>query len=120
MQDGERKTHKLSSVSKANVEKSREAAREIQQRKPASRGGSTRCRSRLVTIVQCRLRDQIKQDNTARLQNASGREEPHLSTVRRWYAEFDRGRVSLRDEIREVRPSTAITEDNVATVRQFI
>ncbi|GBP39549.1 Putative uncharacterized protein FLJ37770 [Eumeta japonica] len=60
------------------------------------------------------------QDCTARLQNAFGREAPRLSTVRQWYAEFDRGRVSLRDEIREGRPSAAITEENVATVRQLI
>ncbi|GBP70455.1 hypothetical protein EVAR_52796_1 [Eumeta japonica] len=46
-----------------------------------------------------------------------GGEASHLSTVRRWYAEFDRGRVSLHDEIREGRPSTAINEENVAPVR---
>ncbi|GBP34582.1 hypothetical protein EVAR_85302_1 [Eumeta japonica] len=34
--------------------------------------------------------------------------------------EFNRGRVSLYDEIREGRSSTAITEENVATVRQLI
>ncbi|GBP94333.1 hypothetical protein EVAR_25771_1 [Eumeta japonica] len=40
------------------------------------------------------------------------REAPHLSTVRRWCVEFDRGRVSLHDEIHEDWPSTAITEEN--------
>lgn len=60
------------------------------------------------------------QDCYARLQNAFGTEAPHLSTVRRWYAEFNRGRVSLCDEIREGRPSTATTEENVATVRLLI
>ncbi|GBP13759.1 hypothetical protein EVAR_7990_1 [Eumeta japonica] len=59
------------------------------------------------------------QDFTVRLQNAFGRETPHLSTVRRWYAEFHRGHVSLHDEIREGRPSTAITEKNVVTVRKL-
>ncbi|GBP64054.1 hypothetical protein EVAR_44137_1 [Eumeta japonica] len=34
--------------------------------------------------------------------------------------EFDRGRVSLLDEICEGRPSTAIAEENVATVRQLM
>ncbi|GBP59632.1 hypothetical protein EVAR_46000_1 [Eumeta japonica] len=43
-----------------------------------------------------------------------------MSTVRRWYSEFDCGRVSLHDEIREGRPSTAMTEENVATVRKLI
>ncbi|GBP45753.1 hypothetical protein EVAR_76058_1 [Eumeta japonica] len=57
---------------------------------------------------------------TARLLNAFVREAPHLSTVRYWYAEFDRGRVSPHDEIREGRPSTAITGENVATVRRLI
>ncbi|GBP22964.1 Histone-lysine N-methyltransferase SETMAR [Eumeta japonica] len=49
-----------------------------------------------------------------------GREAPHLSTVSRWYAKFDRGRVSFHDEIREGRPSTAFTAENVATVRRSI
>ncbi|GBP66160.1 hypothetical protein EVAR_83942_1 [Eumeta japonica] len=49
------------------------------------------------------------------LQNGFGIEAPHLDTVRRWYAEFVRGRVSIHDEIREGRPSAAITEENVAT-----
>ncbi|GBP26641.1 hypothetical protein EVAR_18278_1 [Eumeta japonica] len=60
------------------------------------------------------------QDCTARRQNAFGRETPHLSTIRRWYTEFDRGRVSLYDEIRESQPLIAVTEENVATVRQLI
>lgn len=57
---------------------------------------------------------------STRLQNAFGVEAPHLSTVRRWYAEFNRGRVSLDDEFREGRPSTAVTEENVAAVRRLI
>ncbi|GBP34339.1 hypothetical protein EVAR_7390_1 [Eumeta japonica] len=60
------------------------------------------------------------EDCTAGLQNAFGREAPDLSTIRRWCAEFFRGRVPLHDEIRESRPSTAVTEENVATVRQLI
>ncbi|GBP66157.1 Histone-lysine N-methyltransferase SETMAR [Eumeta japonica] len=57
------------------------------------------------------------QDCTAYLWNGFGSEASHLGTVRRMYAEFVRGRVSLRDEIREGRPSAAITEENMATVR---
>ncbi|GBP35631.1 hypothetical protein EVAR_33834_1 [Eumeta japonica] len=41
------------------------------------------------------------QDCTARLQNAFGRKAPHLNTLRRWYADFDRGYVSLHDKIRK-------------------
>lgn len=40
----------------------------------------------------------------------------YLSTVRRWYAVFHRGRVSLHGGIRKSRPSNAITEVNVITV----
>ncbi|GBP24575.1 hypothetical protein EVAR_79484_1 [Eumeta japonica] len=51
-----------------------------------------------------------------RLQNAFGRKSLRLSTAKRWYAEFDRDRVCIHDEIREGRSSTAIAEENVATV----
>ncbi|GBP26568.1 hypothetical protein EVAR_86071_1 [Eumeta japonica] len=57
---------------------------------------------------------------TTRLRNAFGRKTTHLSTVRRWYIEFDHGRVSLRDEVGEVRLSTVIIEKNVAIFRQLI
>lgn len=60
------------------------------------------------------------QECSARLQNAFGLEAPHLSTVRRWYADFNRGRVSLHDDSREGRPSTAVTEENVAAIRRLI
>ncbi|XP_026760939.1 histone-lysine N-methyltransferase SETMAR-like [Galleria mellonella] len=60
------------------------------------------------------------QDCAARLQNAFGREAPCLSTVRRWYAEFERSRVSLHGEFREGRPPTAVNENNVATVKRLI
>lgn len=43
-----------------------------------------------------------------------------MSTVRRWYDELKQGRVSLRDEIREGRPSTAVTKEKVATIRHLI
>ncbi|GBP52230.1 hypothetical protein EVAR_83089_1 [Eumeta japonica] len=59
-------------------------------------------------------------DCTAHLPNAFGRESPHLGTVIRCYAEFNRGRVSLHNEIREGRPSTAFAEINVAIVRRLI
>ncbi|GBP82434.1 Histone-lysine N-methyltransferase SETMAR [Eumeta japonica] len=71
-------------------------------------------RALIVYDFKCSL---YPKDCTARLQNAFGRETPHLSTVRRWCAKFDRGRVSFHDEVRKVRPSTAITEGNVAALR---
>ncbi|GBP85933.1 hypothetical protein EVAR_55675_1 [Eumeta japonica] len=55
------------------------------------------------------------------VQIAFGREAPHLNTVRRWYAELNRGRVSFHDEIREDQPLT-ITMENISTVsgRRFV
>lgn len=53
------------------------------------------------------------QDCITHLQNSFVREALDLSTLRRWYAEFHRGRVPLHNESRGGWPSIAITEENV-------
>ncbi|CAH1961450.1 unnamed protein product [Acanthoscelides obtectus] len=47
-------------------------------------------------------------------------EAPHQSTISRWYGEFKRGRVSLSDDPRVGAPRTAVTQENVDTVRKLI
>lgn len=49
-----------------------------------------------------------------------GDEAPSYMSVFRWYKEFQRGRTSLHDEHREGRPRTAVTPENVATVKVMI
>lgn len=45
---------------------------------------------------------------------------PCLRTVERWYLEFLRGHSSLSDKLREGRPKTAMTQENIEAVRQLI
>jgi len=61
-----------------------------------------------------------EQECRDRLFSAFGDEAPSLATVRRWFAEFKRGRCSLSDEYREGRPSTAVTPENIDNVRTMI
>lgn len=55
-----------------------------------------------------------------RLRTAFGNEAPSVRSVYSWYSEFKCNRVSLSDELREGRPITAATDENVAAVRQMI
>ena len=47
-------------------------------------------------------------------------EAPHFATVKRWYNEFDRGRMCLTDEFREGRPKSAVVPENIEAVRRMI
>ena len=40
--------------------------------------------------------------------------------VKNWFNEFNRGRRSLKDEVREGRPKTAVVSDNIDAVRELI
>lgn len=51
---------------------------------------------------------------------AFSNEAPSKTTIYRWYAEFQRGRLSLTDDVREGRPKSAVTQENVDAVRQLI
>lgn len=55
-----------------------------------------------------------------KLRSAFGDEAPSKSTVYEWYAEFNRGRVTLSDEHREGRPATAVTPETIDAVREML
>ena len=51
---------------------------------------------------------------------AFNNEAPSMTTIYRWFSEFQRGRVSLMDNVREGRPKSAVTQENINVVRQLI
>lgn len=55
-----------------------------------------------------------------RLTTAFSSEAPSKTTIYRWYSEFQRGRVSLTDDVREGRPKSAVTDHNIDVVRKLI
>lgn len=55
-----------------------------------------------------------------RLSTAFPDSSPSRSTIFSWYAEFKRGRNSLKDEERSGRPSTAVTDENIVRVRNLV
>ncbi|TLO45018.1 transposase [Acinetobacter baumannii] len=55
-----------------------------------------------------------------RMISAFGDEAPSKTTIYRWFAEFQRGRVKLSDDPRQGRPKTAVTQENVDAVRKLI
>lgn len=61
-------------------------------------------------------------DNNARKKSKRlfGDETPSLATVGLWFNKFQRRRVSLKNEHRESRPTTAITPKNINAVRTMI
>lgn len=55
-----------------------------------------------------------------RLTKAFDSTSPCYATVKNWFAEFRRGRMSLDDELREGRPSGVVTPATVEAVREMI
>lgn len=49
-----------------------------------------------------------------------GEEAPSRATVFRWYAEFNRGRTSLKDEFKEGRPKSVVVPENIDAVKHLI
>ncbi|CAK1603195.1 unnamed protein product [Parnassius mnemosyne] len=66
---------------------------------------------------RCNLSQQESYD---RLRLAIHDEAPSRATVYNWFNEFKRGYSNLTDDLREGRPSTATTEDNISVVRRMI
>ncbi|XP_041349431.1 protein GVQW3-like [Gigantopelta aegis] len=59
---------------------------------------------------------QIHADMVSTLGNSA----PSFATVKRWAAEFKRGRKSIEDEPRSGRPSTASTQEYINPVHQMV
>ena len=49
-----------------------------------------------------------------------GDDAPALSTVKKWAAEFKRGRESLENDLRSGRSSTATTHKNIDCIHQMV
>ena len=49
-----------------------------------------------------------------------GYKAPFYSTAKNWFNEFNCRRRSLKDEVREGRPKTAVASDNIYAVRELI
>ena len=47
-------------------------------------------------------------------------EAPFYCTVKNWFNDFNFGRRSLKDEVRECCPKTAVSPKNIDTVRKLI
>ena len=54
------------------------------------------------------------------MSNVYGTEAPSSATVKRWAAEFRRGRISLEGESWAGRPVEAVTEENCRAVRNIV
>lgn len=74
-------------------------------------------RTMIFYDFRCHLSQQECYD---RLQLAFHDEAPSRATVYNWFNELKRGRTNLHDALREGRPSTAKTEDNISVVRCMI
>ena len=61
-----------------------------------------------------------RQECTDQLTSTFGDEAPSFATVKRWYNEFNRGRHSLTDEIREGRPKSVVVQENIDAVQNLI
>lgn len=61
-----------------------------------------------------------RQECIDELNSLYGDEAPSYSTVKNWYNEFNRGRRSLSDELREGRPKSVVVQENIDAVRELI
>ena len=55
-----------------------------------------------------------------RLKNALAESAPSLAIIYRWFSEVKRENTSLKDEEKEGRPRTALTNENVVKVKKLI
>ena len=78
---------------------------------------SERFRSMILYDSKCGLNEL---QTLERLTQAFGDLAPLCATVFRWFAEFKRGRTSLKDERRSGRPTSVVTEENISAVEALI
>lgn len=74
-------------------------------------------RAMIFYDFRCHLSQQESYD---RLRLAFHDEAPSRATIYNWFNEFKRGRTNLTDDLREGRPSTATTENNISVVQRMI
>ena len=58
-----------------------------------------------------------RQECIAEFKSLFGDKAPFYSTVKNWFNEFNCGRRSLKDEVREGPPKTAVVSENIDAVR---
>lgn len=79
------------------------------------------CRTNFRAMIYYDFKSGLTQKQCEeRMVAAFNDEAPAKTTIYRWYSEFQRGRVSLTDEVREGRPKSAVTQENVDVVRRMI
>ena len=72
-------------------------------------------------IIFYNFRRQLTQQQCSdELNSIFGDEAPSMTSVYRWYGEFNRGRSSLQDEFREGRTKSIVVPETIDTVRQLI
>ncbi|GBP91725.1 Putative uncharacterized protein FLJ37770 [Eumeta japonica] len=71
----------------------------------------------IIYDFKCNLTDQ---HSLAWLGSAFGDEAPCKTTIYNWFSEYKRGCVNLGDEFRDGRPSTAVNNKNIDSVRRMI
>ena len=54
------------------------------------------------------------------LHSTFGDEAPSKTTVYHWFSEFNRGRRSLKDELKEGRPKSVVVPQNIDAVRELV
>ena len=52
--------------------------------------------------------------------NVYGDSSPSFPTIKKWAAEFKRGRTSLEDDLREGRPKSATTPESIEQVHDMV
>ena len=60
------------------------------------------------------------QDCIDELKSLFGNKAPSYSTVKNWINEINCGRRSLKDEMREDRPKTAVVSENIDALHELI
>ena len=78
-------------------------------------------RERFRAIIFYNFRHGLTQQQCIdELNSIFGDKAPSRTSVCRWYGEFNRGRISLKDEFREGHPKSVVVPETIDAVRQLI